>query len=150
MADIDQLRMDMRGAKAVYEDIVAMSRGDEKALQKLITINFDLGNNVEAMNRLDVLLRLYAQRRDVKSIVRLLEQLTRTYQGHIGLHSRLAAIFRQVQRSKDAIEHLDKVVDLHREAGNQRDACEAIKQIIDLNPPNTPQYIEMLRTLGCM
>lgn len=149
IADIDQLRMDMRRAQRVYEDIIRVEPTDEKARRALIDINLQLGNKIEGIKQLDELLRAFAKRKQVKQILGTLESLTRSYPDDSGLRSRLAAIYRQLGRRDDAVEQLDKLADLQLEAGLTEDACETIRQIVRLKPPNTNKYIELLEQFGC-
>jgi tetratricopeptide (TPR) repeat protein len=149
IADIDQLRMDMRRAQRVYEDIIRMSPNDERARRSLVEINLQLGNKIEGIKQLDELLRAYAKRKQVKQIMGTLEGLVRAYPDDSGLRSRLAAIYRQLGRREEAVEQLDKLADLQLEADLIDDACETIRQIIRLKPPNTNKYIELLEQLGC-
>jgi tetratricopeptide (TPR) repeat protein len=149
LADIDQLRMDIRRAQRVYEEIIELDPTDEKARNALVEINLQMGNQIEGIRQLDDLLRLYSKRREVKSILKLLQSLVRAYPEDSGLRSRLAAIYRQLKRYDEAVEHLDKLANLQLDAGLTDDACSTISQIVKLNPPNVLEYQEALDKLGC-
>jgi tetratricopeptide (TPR) repeat protein len=149
MADIDQLKMDIRRAQRVYEDIISLDPNDERARKSLVEINLQMGNQIEGIKQLDSLLRLYAKRKQVKEILKLLQSLVRTYPDDSGLRSRLAAIYRQLKRYGDEVEQLDKLADLQLDAGLTEDACNTIRQIVKRNPPNVNEYKEALQKLGC-
>jgi len=149
LADIDQLKMDTRRAQRVYESIINLDPQDEKARRALIDINLQTGNQIEGINQLDDLLRLYAKRKQVKNILKLLQSLVRTYPDDSGLRSRLAAIYRQLKRYDEAVEQLEKLAHLQLDAGLTDDACATIQQIVKLNPPNVAEYKESLQKLGC-
>jgi len=117
MADIDMLRLDVRRAQRVYEEIIALDPADEKARKNLVDINLQIGNQIEGIKQLDELLRGYAKRKQVKNILNVLQDLVRSYPDDSGLRSRLAAIFRQLGRRDEAIEQMDKLADLQLEAG---------------------------------
>lgn len=149
IADIDQLRLDMRRAQQVYEEIIKLDGGDERAHRSLVEINLQLGNQIQGIKQLDELLRLYAKRKQVKHILKLLQDLVRSYPDDTGLRSRLAAIYRQLGRVDEAVEQLDKLANLQLDSGLTDDACDTVRQIIKLNPPNVDQFKEALIKLGC-
>jgi tetratricopeptide (TPR) repeat protein len=149
IAQIEQARLDMRRAQRVYEEIIALAPNDERARRALVEVNMHMGNQLEAIKQLDSLLRVYAQRKQVKNILALLQDLVRSYPEDSGLRSRLAAIYRQLGRKQDAIAQLDKLIDVQLDAGLTQDACDTVKQIISLEPSDMRKYREMLISLGC-
>ncbi|MGQ9888943.1 MAG: tetratricopeptide repeat protein [Aggregatilineales bacterium] len=148
IADIDQIRLDIRKAQRTYEEIVQLAPDDERARRMLIDLNYRQGNQVEAIKRLDQLLSVYAKKQQVNRIVQLLEELVTLYPTDQNLRSRLAAIYRQLGRKKDAILQLDALGELQLEAGQTDDAANTIRQIIALNPENVDDYRRLLTQLG--
>ena len=148
IADIDQMRLDVRKAQKTYEEIIQLSPDDERAQRMLVDINYRQGNQVEAIRRLDKLLGLYARNKQVNRITQLLEELVTLYQNDAGLRSRLAAIYRQLGRTRDAIVQLDALGELQLEAGMHKDAATTIRQIIALNPEHIEDYQKLLAQLG--
>ncbi|MEO1664490.1 MAG: tetratricopeptide repeat protein [Chloroflexota bacterium] len=149
MADIDQLRMDTRRAQRVFEDILRLDPDDEKARKALIDINLQIGNQIEGIKLLDELLRAYAKRKQVKNILAVLQELVRSFPDDSGLRSRLAAIFRQLGRTDEAVEQMDKLAELQLDAGLRDEACNTVRQIVKLNTPDADRYRELLESLGC-
>ncbi|MEO0562894.1 MAG: tetratricopeptide repeat protein, partial [Chloroflexota bacterium] len=117
IADIDQLKLDVRRSQRVYEDIIALSPTDEKARRGLVEINLQMGNQIEGIKQLDGLLRLFAKNKDVKKILSVLQALVQSYPDDGGLRSRLAAIYRQLKRNEDAVEQLEKLAHIQLDAG---------------------------------
>lgn len=148
IADIDQMRLDTRKAQKIYEEIIQLDPNDERAHRMLVDINYRQGNQVEAIRRLDKLLGLYARNKQVNRITQLLEELVTLYQNDTGLRSRLAAIYRQLGRKRDAIVQLDALGELQLEAGLHKDAATTIRQIIALNPEHVEDYRKLLAQLG--
>lgn len=148
IADIDQMRLDIRKAQKTYEEIIQLDAEDERAHRMLVDINYRQGNQVEAIRRLDKLLGLYARNKQVNRITQLLEELVTLYQNDTGLRSRLAAIYRQLGRRQDAIVQLDALGELQLEAGLHKDAANTIRQIIALNPEHVDDYRKLLGQLG--
>ncbi len=148
IADIDQMRLDIRKAQKTYEEIIQIDPNDERAHRMLVDINYRQGNQVEAIRRLDKLLGVYARNKQVNRITQLLEELVTLYQNDTGLRSRLAAIYRQLGRTRDAIVQLDALGELQLEAGLHKDAANTIRQIISLNPEHVEEYRRLLAQLG--
>ncbi|HUN10342.1 MAG TPA: tetratricopeptide repeat protein [Aggregatilineales bacterium] len=148
MADIDQLRLDMRKAQRTYEEIIQLVPEDERAHRVLIDLHYRQRNPVEAIKRLDGLLAIYAKNRQVNRILQLLEELVKVYPNEAGVISRLAAIYRQMNRRDDAIAQLDRLGELQLEAGLHQDATTTIRQIISLNPDGIEDYRRLLAQLG--
>jgi tetratricopeptide (TPR) repeat protein len=148
MADIDQLRLDLRRAQKTYEEIIQLAPEDERANRMLVDLNYRQGNQVEAIRRLDRLLSVYARQKQVNRITQLLEEMVTLYPSDTGLRSRLASIYRQLGRKMDAIIQLDALGELQLEAGMHKDAANTIRQIINMNPEHIEDYRKLLAQLG--
>lgn len=148
VADIDQMRLDVRKAQRTYEEIVELDPEDERARRMLIDLNFRQGNQVDAIKRLDQLLGIFARKKQVNQIMKLLEELVTVYPNDTGLRSRLAAIYRQLNRKKEAVMQLDALGELQLEAGLHEEAAHTIRQIIALNPDGVEDYKRLLGQLG--
>lgn len=147
LADMDQMRMDMRRAIRTYEEIIEVEPEDERAYRMLVDLNYNQGNAAEAIKHLDQLLGIYAKRRQISKIVQLLEELVRHYSTDPVLRSHLARVYRQTNRKQDAIEQLDALGELQLEAGAYKEARSTIKQIIKLKPDNVDEYMRVLEQL---
>ena len=148
VADIDQMRLDMRKAQKTYEEIIALAPTDERAHRMLIDIHYRQNNQVEAIQKLDMLLSIFAKGKQVNKITQLLEELVTMYPNDTGLRSRLAAIYRQLSRKEDAIKQLDALGELQLEAGQHQDAINTIRQIVSINPDGIEDYRRLLSQLG--
>jgi tetratricopeptide (TPR) repeat protein len=148
VADIDQMRLDIRKSQKTYEEIIQLSPTDERAHRMLIDIHYRQNNTVEAIKKLDALLGIYARSKQANRITQLLEELVTMYPNDTGLRSRLAAIYRQLKRKEDAIKQLDALGELQLEAGLHQDAINTIRQIVSLNPDGIEEYRKLLTQLG--
>lgn len=148
VADIDQMRLDMRKAQKTYEEIIQVMPTDERAHRMLIDIHYRQGNQVEAVKKLDQLLGIFAKTKQVGKITQLLEELVTLYPNDTALRSRLAAIYRQMGRTDEAIKQLDALGELQLEAGLHQDAINTIRQIVALNPSGVDDYKRLLSQLG--
>jgi tetratricopeptide (TPR) repeat protein len=149
IAELDMSRLDLRQAQRTYEQIRTLSPNDEKARRALVDIYYRLNNAVEATKELDALLRLFAQSRRGDQIISVLEGFVANRPNDMALRSRMAAVYRQINRPQDAITQLDALGELQLEAGLYQDACATIKQIITLGPTDVEQYRTLLQQLGC-
>jgi tetratricopeptide (TPR) repeat protein len=148
VADIDQMRLDIRKAMKGYEEIIVLAPEDERAHRMLVDLTYRQGNPVEALRRLDKLLGIYARAKQVTKITGLLEELVRLYPEDSGVRSRLAAIYRQLGRKREAIVQLDALGELQLQANLHKQAADTIRQIITLNPDNIEDYRRLLAQLG--
>ena len=146
-ADAEQLRMDTRSAIRIYEDIIELAPEDERALRMLVDLNYSQLNQLEAIDHLDRLLRIFAKRKQISRIVHTLEELTRHYPTDPGLRSRLAAMYRQLGRKADAINQLDALGELQIDIGMLAEARGTIRQIIALEPENVDDYKRLLQQI---
>lgn len=146
-ANAEQLRMDTRSAIRIYEEIIELTPEDERALRMLVDLNYSQLNQIEAIDHLDRLLRIYARRKQISRIVQTLEELARHYPTDPGLRSRLAAIYRQLGRKDDAVRQLDALGELQIDIGMLAEARNTIRQIISLKPDNTADYKQLLRQI---
>jgi tetratricopeptide (TPR) repeat protein len=148
IADLFMVQLDYRNAKIKYEEIIELVPTDEKGLKALVDINFNQGNGVEAIKRLDQLLSAYAKKKDIKRMTQTLEELVKHYPNDTSLRSRLAAIYQQLGRKREAIEQLDALGELQLEAGEHGAARQTIKRIIALKPEHVEDYQKLLGQLG--
>jgi tetratricopeptide (TPR) repeat protein len=148
IADVDQMRLDFRKAQKTFEEIIQLMPDDERAHRQLMELNYRQGNVVEATRRLDRLLSIYAKNKQVNRITQVLEELVGQYKNDTALRSRLAAIYKQLGRKKDAIEQLDALGELQLEAGLHSEAARTIRDIIDLKPDHVEDYRRLLGQLG--
>jgi tetratricopeptide (TPR) repeat protein len=148
IADIDLLRTDFRKAQKAYEEIIQLVPDDERAHRQLMELHYRQKNNVEATRRLDKLLGIYARNKQITRITQLLEELVAQEANDTALRSRLAAIYQQLGRTKDAIAQLDALGEIQLEAGQHAEAANTIRRIIMLKPEHVEDYRKLLAQLG--
>jgi tetratricopeptide (TPR) repeat protein len=147
IAEINQMRLNTRQVQKVLEEILELTPDDERALRGLIDINYQQGNNVEAIKRLDTLLSTYAAKGLVTKIVSLLSELVERFPRDMALRARLASIYRKLGQHAQAIEQLDALGELQLEAGMNREAANTVRQIIALKPQRIEEYKKLLAQL---
>jgi len=65
----------------------------------------------------------------------------------IPLRRRLAELYRQTGRRREAIEEMDAIGDALLQTGDRLGAIKVIEAILALNPPNAMEYHTLLETL---
>lgn len=148
LAEIDVQRLDLRSAMRTYEQIRRMDSQDERARRALVDLNYRLNDSVSAVRELDGLLRVYAQQRRAGDIIRVLEEQVTRYPNAMALRSRLAAVYRQMGKTTQAVEQLDALAELQLESGLHQDALVTVRRIIQLNPPEVADYQRLLQQLS--
>jgi tetratricopeptide (TPR) repeat protein len=148
IADIDLLRTDFRKAQKAYEEIIQLVPDDERAHRQLMELHYRQKNAVEATRRLDKLLGIYARNKQITRITQLLEELVAQEANDTALRSRLAAIYQQLGRTKEAIAQLDALGEIQLEAGLHAEAANTIRRIISLKPDHVEDYRKLLAQLG--
>jgi len=148
IADLYMVRLENNKAKKIYEEIIEIAPGDEQAHRALVDINYNQGNPVDAIKRLDQLMGVYAKKKQVNKMTQLLEELIKHYPNDTGLRYRLATMYRNLNRKREAIEQLDALGELQLEAGLHNDARNTIRMIINMKPDHVEDYQKLLMQLG--
>ncbi|MBX3080004.1 MAG: tetratricopeptide repeat protein [Anaerolineae bacterium] len=149
IGELDMSRLDLRQAQRTFEQIRSLDPNNEKVSLTLMDIYYRLNNTMDATKQLDLLLRMYAQKRQGDLILQLLESLVTQRPNDMAIRNRLGSVYRQLGRKAEAIAQFDALGELQLEAGMYQDACTTIKQIIQLGPEDTEQYRVLLQQLGC-
>jgi tetratricopeptide (TPR) repeat protein len=149
LADLEMLRLDPRQALRAYENIKHLDPDDEKARKMLVDLNFRLGDPIGAVRDLDGLLQLYAKRRDGQAILKLLEDWVQQRPNDEAIRVRLATVYQQIKRNKDALAQYDALLELQINNGKHADACQTLKKILGLKPDSPQHYLSLVRQLGC-
>ncbi len=148
IADIDVQRLDLRAAIDTYKRIKKLAPDEEKARQALIDLAYRMGNNANAIVELDDLLRLYARTRRIDQIEQMLSELVPLHPDDMGLRARLARVYQQQRRIREAVSQLDALAELQLEADLQAEAIQTIQTIVAMNPPDRESYEALLRQLA--
>jgi tetratricopeptide (TPR) repeat protein len=147
VGDMDLSRLDQRKALAVYEQVVDLDPGDDKARGHVIDLNLRLGQEDEAADALDQYLEHLVQAGRGSDALNLLEDMAREHPGKQALHSRLAEAYKAAGRTADAIAQYDALGEIQLDAGQVEEATLSIQAIIDLDPPDADGYHELLKNL---
>jgi tetratricopeptide (TPR) repeat protein len=147
MADIDMQRLDWKQAIRVYEQIRTLRPDDEGARKSLIDLSLRLGQSAQAAAELESYLAYLQTRGSRERAIPFIEGLLEEHPGDITLRRGLAQAYYQAGRIEDAVQELDALAETLLESGRKEEAIALINQILLMNPPNAPQYRQLLLQL---
>jgi tetratricopeptide (TPR) repeat protein len=148
MGDLEMDRLDYRSALRTYQKVLEGDPGNSTAREKIIELQFRLGNALQAIEELDKLLQTYAKQRRTDLILRVLENQTEANPGEMALRARLGAVYQQTQKHEKAVEQYEELCELQLQANLQAEAVKTLHKIISLNPPRVAEYRQLLANLG--
>ncbi len=148
MADIDLQRLDWRQALGVYEQIVGIEPGDEKARSMLIDLHLRMGQEKRAIEALEESIIYLETTGRPEIAIETLENLVTDHADYVPLREHLAQFYQKLGRRIEAIEQWDRVGEMLLDAGERKGAIRAIEAIVELNPPNAGAYQRLLDELS--
>ena len=147
VADIDMQSLDWRQALRIMEQIRTLQPDDEGARTQIIQLNFQMGQEQQALDELDNFLAYLSSNNQRQKLGRFLTNMVNEHPDNIPVRRRLADAYRQTGQLAEAILQLDSIGEMLLEAGDRAGAIQTIETIIALSPPNKAEYITLLRQL---
>jgi tetratricopeptide (TPR) repeat protein len=132
IADIDLQSLDWRQALRLFEQIRDLQPEDEKARQKLVELNYRLGQESQALAELDHYITFLKNAGQKESAVSFLETVLLDLFDRPLVRLRLGAV-RSGRAVGEAISQLDAAGEGYLQAGD-RDSGSRVKAILALNP----------------
>jgi tetratricopeptide (TPR) repeat protein len=145
--DMHTQRLDWRQAIRAYRRIKHVDAQDTKARAALIDLYFKSGQRDQAFDELDELLELHQARDQSSQLVEILQDTLRSRPDELDLHLRLAKVYVDQGKRRDAISELDAIGELQLGMGRTQDARRTIQAIIRLGPDNVDGYRQLLAQL---
>ena len=147
LADLESSRLDWRQALTYYQQVVELAPDDEDATLEMINLQFQLGQEQQAVAALDSYMRYCITSGRVDRVLPTLEDQVRTRPDQMALRQRLAEVYLQQKRLPEAVAQLDALGEMQLEAGLQDAAIKTIRRIIALNPADIEGYRRLLAQL---
>jgi len=147
MADMDLQSLEWRQALRIFEQIRTLQPDDMKANMNLVTINFRMGNEDQAITDLEYYLAFMRDSNQGQKAVIFLEELVKEYPKSAPIRRWLAEFYEQTGRDKDAVTQLDALGELLMESENRSAATQVIQKILTFDPPNKDEYQLLLDQL---
>jgi tetratricopeptide (TPR) repeat protein len=147
VGDIDMQRLDWRQALRIFEQLRTLQPEDEKLRTHLIDLNFRMSQDGAAMSELESYLTYLQSAGSPEQAIQFVNALVQERPDKPELHKRLARVYQDAGRLKDAVSEYDRAGDLLVTAGNMAAAAGVIETILTLNPPNIADYKKLLAQL---
>jgi tetratricopeptide (TPR) repeat protein len=147
VGDIDMQRLDWRQALRVFEQLRTLQPEDEKVRTTLIDLNFRMSQDGAAMSELESYLTFLQSSGSHEHALQYVCSLVQERSDKPELRKRLARLYQDAGRLKDAVAEYDRVGDLLVTGGNMAAAADVIETILTLNPPNSADYKRLLAQL---
>ncbi len=141
-------RLDWDKAAQLYRKMAELKPDDVGIALEWVDLLLRSGNTDEAVDVLETFLRTWG--RSPEALIRARLFLRKLQEHHpdvpeIAFH--LGLVEAGLGNTEDAVKALDRAGELYLEQDNLLAARRAIKAILKLNPPQAPQYRELLRQL---
>ena len=144
IGDIHMQRVDWREAIRVYQRAKRIEPQDDRARVLLIDLNFKTAQRAEALKEVDDLIAFFMSVRMPGKLVSSMKAITDMYPQEIAIHMRMAKIYLDMRKKREAIAELDAVGELQLNEGKTEDAIRTIRAIIRLGPDDVEQYKRLL------
>jgi len=145
IGDIDMQRIDWRRAVSVYEEIRDLAPNDERARLTLMELYYRLDQPRKAFRELDDILKTYREEEKSERVFAVLTDVVDRWPDAIPLRARLAQAYLNAGHTTEALDHLDHLVQLQLDAGQDAQAKATIRAIMALQPPSINEYKTLLR-----
>lgn len=146
-ADIDLQRMDLRAARAVFEQIRNFQPDDSATRAQLVSLSIRLGQDDTALAEVDGYTGLMETQNNRARAIAFLQGLVNERPERLDLRKRLADLFIRAGQTEKAVEQLDAIADGLLVMKNKTGALAIMENIIALNPPNVEDYRAALAQL---
>jgi tetratricopeptide (TPR) repeat protein len=144
MADIDMQRLDWKQAVRVYEQIRTIRPDDQGARRQLLELYMRMGQQQQAIAEIDTFLSYLDSNHHSPDAVPFLEDLIKEHPDELLYQRTLAAQLHRLGRTQEAVAQLDALGESLMQAGKSKEAVEVITQILSMDPPNAPDYRQVL------
>lgn len=147
MADIDMQSLNWQQALQIFTQIRKLLPGDEQARLKLVELNLRIGKEAKAQEELDSYLEYLVLIGEIDKAIDFTENLLQENPDLLMIRSRLANLYGQNGRLREALTHYNAVGQAYLKVGNRSAAVEIVESILALNPPNRSDYERLINRL---
>jgi tetratricopeptide (TPR) repeat protein len=144
IGDIYMQRVNWREAIKIYQRAKRIEPQDDKVRMFLVDLYFKTAQRAQALKEVDDLIAFFMEERMANKLVTTMKAITGMYPQEIAVHMRMAKIYLDIRKKRDAIAELDVVGELQLNEGKTADAIRTIQAIIRLGPDDVEQYKRLL------
>jgi predicted Zn-dependent protease len=110
-------------------------------------LNLRIGKEAQALEELDSYIEYLLLIEEVEKAITFLENLLKENPERKMIRRRLADLYGQNGRIKEAITQLNAIGQAYLKTGNREAAVEVVKAVLALNPPNRADFERLLARL---
>jgi len=147
IADIDMQSLDWREALKMYEKVRNIKPDDDRARRNIIDLNFRLFQEVPAIAEMDNYISYLLNKDQQGKALEFMEEVVEDNPDKAAVHRRMAALYRRLGRTSEAVAQLDAAGEALMEAGDRQGAIKIVEEILNLNPSNRGEYQQLLKQL---
>jgi tetratricopeptide (TPR) repeat protein len=147
IADIDMQSLDWREALKTYEKVRNIKPDDDLARRSIIDLNYRLFQEAPAIAEMDNYISYLINSDQQEKAVSFMEEVVEDNPDRVAVRRRLAALYRRLGKSSEAVRQLDAAGESLMEAGDRQGAIKIVEEILTLNPPNRIEYQQLLDQL---
>ena len=141
-------RLDWTKASQIYRELVKLKPDDVDIIASWIDLLLRQGKAEQALDVLEERLRAWTtSTQGLQRSQALLERLLEQHPERPELLYHMGLVLAALGKEEEAVQTLDQAGEHYLEQNNLLGARRAIQAILKLNPPNAPQYRELLRQL---
>ncbi len=147
-AQLAMERLDWAQAARLYRELAHLHPDDVDILATWLDLLLRQGEDDQVLDLLEGYIRRWgASREGLQRSRALLQQLVELNPDHPDLLFHLGLVLAALGEKEAAIQTLDRAGEKYLDRGHLLGARRAIRAILRLQPPNAPQYRELLRQL---
>jgi len=147
LTDIDLQRFDWRNALKGYEQIRTVQPDDEVARNRLVDLNFRMGQDNAALAELDAYLTILDNAHKHNVAIDFLKEILEERPEKMEVRKRLAEQYQKSNQIPLAVDQYDTIADTLLAAGNRAAALTYIQTILALHPENEAEYERVLNQI---
>ena len=140
LADIDMQRLDWRQALHFFEQMRTLQPDDQVVRERIIDLNFRLGQDKAAYTELDHYIHLLVNNQHLDAALAFVTEMLLEQPGRVELHRRMANLYLRVGKVTQAVEELDKIADAYANMGDTDQAISTVEEMVRLDPSNKEGY----------
>ncbi len=141
-------RLDWDKASQIYRELVKLKPDDVEIIASWMDLLFRQGKAEQALDVLEQRLRAWTtSTQGLQRAQALLERLLEQHPERPELLYHMGLVLAALGKEEEAVKTLDQAGEYYLQQNNLLGARRAIQAILKLNPPNAPQYRELLRQL---
>lgn len=130
-------------ARDILEDALKLDENYVPALQGLIDVYFELGNNDRALRLTDLLTGYLKKEKDYSHLIKLYEKIIQMFPNEVHYREELSEIFKISNEKDKALEEIYKVIEALRSRESWDELIRTYQKAIDIDEKNSDLHYKL-------